>query len=81
MAEVTRVEVIGDLRMRLTLEDGVVGAITFDERVRRGVVEPLVNPDVFARVGFETHTDKPVDRLKLFKSTRAARRACMRPSG
>jgi Protein of unknown function (DUF2442) len=50
LVDVTRVEVIGDHRLRLTFEDGVIGDVHFDQRERRGVFEPLADPERFAQV-------------------------------
>lgn len=48
--DITGVEVIGDHRLRLTFEDGIVGDVDFSEREWRGVLEPLADPEYFARV-------------------------------
>ena len=50
LVDVTEVEVLGDHRLRLTFEDGVVGDVGFDDQEWRGVFEPLRDPDYFARV-------------------------------
>jgi len=50
LVDVTAVEVIGDHRLRPTFEDGVVGDASFDQRVWRGVFEPLADPAYFAQV-------------------------------
>ena len=50
LVDITGVEVIGDHRLRLTFEDGIVGDVDFRERDWGGVFEPLRDPDVFARV-------------------------------
>ena len=48
--DVTGVEVSGKHRLRLTFDDGTVGEVDFAGREWRGVFEPLVDPDYFARV-------------------------------
>jgi hypothetical protein len=48
--DITAVEVVGDHRLRLTFEDGVVGDVDFSQRAWRGVFEPLRDPSYFARV-------------------------------
>jgi hypothetical protein len=50
LVDVARVEVIGDHRLRLTFEDGVIGDVHFDQREWRGVFEPLADPERFAQV-------------------------------
>jgi Protein of unknown function (DUF2442) len=52
------VEVIGDHRLRLAFEDGLVGDIDFTGRQWRGVSEPLADPAFFAqaRIDPEVHT-------------------------
>ena len=50
LVDVTKVDVIGDHRLRLTFEDGTVGDVAFDEREWRGVFVPLADPEVFAQV-------------------------------
>jgi len=50
LVDVTRAEVIGDHRLRLTFEDGTVGDVSFDEREWHGVFEPLADPAYFAEV-------------------------------
>lgn len=49
-ADVTQVEVIGEHRLRLTFSDGTVGEVSFAGREWHGVMEPLRDPDYFARV-------------------------------
>ncbi len=44
------VEVVGDHRLRLTFEDGVVGEVAFGEHEWRGVFEPLRDQRRFAQV-------------------------------
>lgn len=48
--DITGVEVIGEHRLRLTFEDGTVGDVNFARRDWRGVLEPLRDPEYFARV-------------------------------
>ncbi len=48
--DVTGVEVSGEYRLRLTFDDGTVGEVNLAGREWRGVFEPLVDPDYFARV-------------------------------
>ena len=50
LVDITRVDVIGDHRLRLTFEDGMVGDVDFTEREWLGVLAPLVDPSYFARV-------------------------------
>ncbi|MGH2852938.1 MAG: DUF2442 domain-containing protein [Solirubrobacteraceae bacterium] len=50
LVDVTDAEVIGDHRLRLTFEDGLVGDIDFAGRNWRGVSEPLADPAFFAQV-------------------------------
>lgn len=48
--DITGVDVIGEYRLRLTFEDGTVGDVDFTGRHWRGVFEPLLDPEYFARV-------------------------------
>ena len=50
LVDVTGVEVLGDYRLRLTFEDGIVGDVSFEAREWRGVFEPLADPGYFAQV-------------------------------
>ena len=50
LLDVTAVVVVGDFRLRLTIEDGTVGDVDFSARQWRGVLEPLSDPAYFARV-------------------------------
>ena len=51
LVHVTRVEVIGHHRLRLTFEDGTVGDVSYIERREwKGVLKPLGDPQVFAEV-------------------------------
>ena len=50
LVDVTRVEVIGDHRLRVSFDDGTVGDVAFDEREWRGVFEPLADQAFFAQV-------------------------------
>ena len=50
IVHVTRVEVVGDHRLRLGFEDGVEGDVDFSEREWRGVFQPLQDPSYFERV-------------------------------
>jgi hypothetical protein len=50
LIDVTGVEVIGNHRLRLTFEDGLVGDINFAERNWRRVFEPLADQSFFAQV-------------------------------
>ena len=50
LVDVTDVEVLGDHRLRLTFEDGVVGDVDFAKKTWRGVFEPLRDPGYFASV-------------------------------
>jgi hypothetical protein len=48
--DISEVEVVGDHRLRLTFDDGTVGEVEFAGRKWRGVLEPLADPEYFARV-------------------------------
>lgn len=50
LQDITKVEVVGPYRLRLTFDDGTVGDVDFSGREWRGVFEPLRDPDYFARV-------------------------------
>jgi hypothetical protein len=50
LVDVTGVEVIGDHRLRLTFEDGLVGDVDFAGRHWRRVFEPLAEQSFFAQV-------------------------------
>ncbi|MEX0973094.1 MAG: DUF2442 domain-containing protein [Solirubrobacterales bacterium] len=50
IVHVTRVEVVGDHRLRLGFEDGAEGVLDFAERDWHGVFEPLRDPSYFGRV-------------------------------
>ena len=50
LVRVTRVEVIGDHRLRLSFEDGTVGDVSYEGREWKGALKPLGNPQVFAEV-------------------------------
>jgi hypothetical protein len=50
LVDVTGVEVIGDHKLRLTFEDGVVGDVAFDRKEWWGVAEPLADQSFFAQV-------------------------------
>jgi Protein of unknown function (DUF2442) len=50
LIDVTGVEVIGDHKLRLTFEDGLVGDIDFAGRNWRRVFEPLADQAFFAQV-------------------------------
>lgn len=50
LIDVIDVEVIGDHRLRLTFEDGLVGEIDFTGRHWRRVFAPLADPAFFAQV-------------------------------
>lgn len=56
LVDVTAVEVIGEYRLRLTFEDGLIGDVSFADREWRGVFEPLRDPQRFARVCVEDGT-------------------------
>lgn len=53
LVDVTAVEVIGEYRLRLTFQDGMVGDVDFSHREWRGVFEPLRDPSYFARVDID----------------------------
>lgn len=53
LVHITDVEVIGDHKLRLTFEDGIVGDVAFDDSEWHGVLAPLRDPDVFAQVGVD----------------------------
>jgi hypothetical protein len=50
LVDIIGVEVVGDHRLRLTFEDGVVGEVGFEHRSWDGVFEPLRDPAAFAEV-------------------------------
>lgn len=50
IVHVTRVEVVGDHRLRLGFEDGVEGELDFAGRDWHGIFEPLSDPSYFRRV-------------------------------
>ncbi len=50
LPRVTAVQVIGDYRLRLTFDDGVVGDVAFENEEWTGVFEPFHDPVVFAAV-------------------------------
>jgi hypothetical protein len=50
LIDVTGVDVIGDHKLRLTFEDGLVGDIDFTGRKWRRVFEPLADQAFFAQV-------------------------------
>jgi hypothetical protein len=50
LVDVTGVEVIGDHKLRLTFEDGIVGDVSFEGRAWWGVSEPLADQRFFAQV-------------------------------
>ena len=56
LVHITDVEVIGDYQLRLTLEDGTVGDVSFKDHSWTGVFEPLRNPQRFAKVAVEAGT-------------------------
>jgi hypothetical protein len=56
LVDITAVEIIGEYRLRLTFEDGVVGDVGFADREWKGVFEPLRDPERFARVSIEFGT-------------------------
>lgn len=53
---IKNVEVLGDHELRLTFADGVIGDVAFEDHEWRGVLEPLRDPALFARVGIEMGT-------------------------
>jgi hypothetical protein len=54
LVDITAVEVTGEQRLRLTFADGTVGEVDFAGRQWGGVLEPLGEPDFFARVYVDT---------------------------
>jgi hypothetical protein len=50
LVDITAVEVIGEHRLRLTFEDGIVGDVDFSDREWRGVLAPLRDPAYFSQV-------------------------------
>jgi hypothetical protein len=50
LVHVTAVEVVGDHRLRLAFEDGVLGEVDLSSWDWQGVFEPLADPTYFARV-------------------------------
>jgi hypothetical protein len=57
LLDVTAVEVVGKFRLLLTFEDGTVGDVDFGAREWRGVLEPLSDPNFFARVRVDPEAD------------------------
>jgi hypothetical protein len=56
LVPVTGVEVIGEYRLRLTFEDGIVGDVSFTDREWNGVFEPMRDLERFERVSIEFGT-------------------------
>jgi Protein of unknown function (DUF2442) len=56
LVDITAVEVIGEYRLRLTFEDGIVGDVSFTDREWNDVFEPLRDPKRFAKVAIEDGT-------------------------
>jgi hypothetical protein len=56
MPRIVRVEVLGDHKLRLTFDDGIIGDVTFADDEWHGVLEPLRDPQLFAQVGIEMGT-------------------------
>jgi Protein of unknown function (DUF2442) len=50
LVDITRVEVVGEHRLRLTLADGMSGEVDFGGREWGGVLAALGDPAFFARV-------------------------------
>jgi hypothetical protein len=50
---VTAVEVVGDQRLRLKFDDGAEGEVDLSAWPRRGVFEPLADPDYFREVALD----------------------------
>ena len=50
LVHTTRVEVIGDHRLRVAFEDGAEGEVDFSHHHWNGVFAPLKNPAYFAQV-------------------------------
>jgi hypothetical protein len=50
LVPVTGVQVIGDHKLRLTFEDGIVGDVAFDSSEWWGIAEPLADQSFFAQV-------------------------------
>jgi Protein of unknown function (DUF2442) len=53
LVHITAVEILGDNELRLSFEDGTVGDVKFDRDEWRGVLAPLRDPEVFARVSVD----------------------------
>jgi len=53
IVHVTRVEVIGDHRLRLGFEDGLEGEVDLSTLRWRGIFEPLRDHDYFSRVALD----------------------------
>jgi Protein of unknown function (DUF2442) len=53
LVDITAVDVIGEYRLRLTFDDGLIGDVDFTGREWRGVFEPLRDPEYFARVAID----------------------------
>ena len=56
LPRIVDVEVLGDHALRLTFDDGVVGDVTFSDEEWRGVLAPLRDQKLFAKVGIEMGT-------------------------
>lgn len=70
LIDVTAVEIIGEYRLRLTFEDGLIGDVDFSDREWRGVFTPLRDPARFARVAIEYGTIAwPEDGLDMAPET------------
>lgn len=50
LVDITAVEVVGEHRLRLTFADGMAGEGDFGRREWGGVLAPLGDPALFARV-------------------------------
>ncbi len=50
MPRVTDVQIVGDRSLRLTFDDGTVGDVSYEQRQFTGVLAPLNDPAVFAKV-------------------------------
>ena len=74
--DISEVEVVGGHRLRLTFDDGTVGEVEFAGRKWRGVLEPLADPEYFARV----RIDPEAGTIALAQRRRSRARAALRGS-
>jgi hypothetical protein len=56
LVDITGIAVIGDHKLRLLFEDGTVGDVSFAHHDWPGVLAPLADPEIFAKVTAEHGT-------------------------